>query len=144
MAAFQQLHRPCLHQEEARLARTADVVISLSDVVVEEEDTTTGDHTTIGDQVEVFHLVNGGGVKHHRSVSPATVEEEEAALVLEDRTATGMGEEEEDGDLSWITPSHQGGHYHRGMRVRVHCSGTSCAEDMARQHSSTQPQRPIT
>ena len=73
---------------------------------------TKGDRTMTEDPAEAFHQVNGGGAKHHRSVNLATVEEEEVVLVLEDQTATGMDEEEEDGDLSQVNTSQQYGHYH--------------------------------
>lgn len=69
-----------------------------------------GDHSTIGDLAEAFHQVNGGEVKHHRSVSLAMAEEEEV-VVLEGQMAIGMDEAGDDGDLSQnSTPDHHG-HY---------------------------------
>lgn len=139
MVACQQPHHQSLGQDEGHLARTADVVISLSAVVEEEEDTMTEDHTMIGDQVEAYHQANGGGARRHQSVSRATVEEEEAVVaVAEGQTAIGMGEEEEDGDLPQVSIPHRYRHRHHrptytplysaGPETWRHCTKTMRAE----------------
>lgn len=113
MVAFQQRHLRCLDLGEALQARTEDVETLVLDAVEgDRADMMTGGHSMTGDPAVVCHRASGGGVKHHQSESPASAGEEEAAAALEqDRKATGMDVEEDDGDLLRINTMFTSWHH---------------------------------
>lgn len=100
MVACQQPHRQFRGREEAHLVPTGVVGTLPLVVVEEEEDTTIGGHLMTEGLVGGFRQASGGGVKHHRSENLSMVVEEEAEVVRAGQTATGMEEEEADGEES--------------------------------------------